>query len=92
MSRTTVRIAIAAALIGLRWVAGRAQIPQPDFELAVDAPVGGVNVTCVKGCALAWVERGVNPNSQPMRTFTFSCGGPAVRCPSGKIGGWITQR
>ena len=94
MSHRTVRIAIAAGLIGLGWAAGKAQTAQPDFELVVDAPVGDVNVTCVKGCGLLWIERGVNPNPTPMQTFSFSCSGPTTtgRCSSYKIGGWIIKQ
>jgi len=54
-------------------------------------PVGATTITCVKGCTLAWVERGVNPNSQPLLTFSYRRTGPTVeRCSSGKVGGWIT--
>ncbi len=90
MRRTAVRLVVAAMLIGLGWAAGMAQTTKPDFELVVDAPAGDVSVTCAKGCDLAWVERGVNPNATPTQTFTFGCGGP-VRCSSGKIGGWIRR-
>jgi hypothetical protein len=91
MRRAISRIAIAVGLIGLGWVAGTAQAPQPDFELIVDAPAGKTSVQCVRGCELMWVERGVNPNDNPMSTFTFGCEGlvPRNRCSSARIGGWI---
>jgi hypothetical protein len=92
MSRRTIRLAIAAGLIGLGWAAGKAQTAQPDFELIVDASASETTVTCVRGCELAWVERGVNPAATPIPTFTFKCSnslGP--RCSSGKIGGWVKR-
>jgi hypothetical protein len=89
MNRTVVRIAIATALIGLGWAAGKAQTAQPDFELIVDSPAGETSVTCARGCEMAWVERGVNPEARPIPTFWFKC--TAARCSSGKIGGWIKR-
>ena len=84
------RIAITVGLVALGWAAGRAQTSTPDFELIVDAPQGSVTVQCVRGCELAWTERGVNPRAKPMPTFAFNCEGPAqLRCGSGRIGGWV---
>jgi hypothetical protein len=90
MSRAALRVAIAAIFIGLGWTIGRAQMPQPDFELIVNAPVGETTVECRRGCDLAWVERGVNPASKPMPTFKFNCGGQE-RCSSFRIGGWVAR-
>jgi hypothetical protein len=81
------RAAVVAVLAGGGWAFGRAQTTQPDFELIVNAPAGDVQVMCVRGCALAWVERGVNPRATPQPTFSFSCSGTG-RCSSGLIGGW----
>ena len=86
MARTSLRIAMAAALAGFGWVAGHAQTSEPHFEIVVNAPGGETTIECVRGCKLAWVERGVNSNATPGPTFTFSCGG--TRCSSGKVGGW----
>jgi hypothetical protein len=93
MIRISVRIAVVAALLGLGWVAGRAQASQPDFEVVVDAPYGETTIECVRGCRLAWVQRGVNPDATPTPRFTFKCGGGAEssRCSSNKIGGWIDK-
>jgi hypothetical protein len=66
------RAAIAAILIAVGWVAGRAQPQQPDFELVVEAPFGETPVTCRRGCELVWVERGVNPAARRQSTFSFS--------------------
>jgi hypothetical protein len=93
MIRRSSRITMLAALVGLGWVAGYAQSPGPDFEVVVNAPEGETTIECVRGCELAWVERGVNPNSKPMRTFTFKCQGAAdSRCSSMKVGGWLKGR
>ncbi|MPY90791.1 MAG: hypothetical protein GEU99_23125 [Luteitalea sp.] len=90
MGRTVLRGAAAVALIGLGWAAGKAQTPQPDFELIINAPAGQTSVECLRGCELMWVERGVNPNDTPRPTFSFGCRGASVeRCSSAKIGGWI---
>jgi len=93
MLRLTVRVVIALALVLVGWVAAKAQPTTPDFEVVVDSPAGETTVTCKRGCNLAWIERGVNPNATPMRTFTFKCSGgpPEGRCSSATVGGWITH-
>ncbi|MGH9160065.1 MAG: hypothetical protein ACRD2X_08765 [Vicinamibacteraceae bacterium] len=90
MGRRVLCVAVAVALIGLGWTAGKAQAPAPDFELIIDAPAGQTSVQCLRGCELMWVQRGVNSNDTPQSTFSFGCRGAAVeRCSSAKIGGWI---
>ena len=89
MIRPVVTIAIALALCGTGWVAGRAQANAPDFEFVVDAPGGQTTVTCVRGCKLMWVERGINPNAMATSSFQYACTGP--RCSSARVGGWIAR-
>ena len=89
MVRTVLRVMIILASLAIGWAAAKAQTSNPDFELLVDAPAGSTTITCVKGCALKWVERGINPQSDTMPTFSYSCS--ATRCSSGKVGGWITH-
>jgi hypothetical protein len=90
MTRIVLRAAVLLAAMGMGWAVARAQSAEPAFEIVVDAPAGATTITCVKGCTLAWVERGVNPNSKPMATFSYECRGAAVeRCSSRKVGGWI---
>jgi hypothetical protein len=90
MQSIATRVAVALGLVALGWAAGRAQTSTPDFELLVDAPQGSVTIQCVRGCELAWTERGVNPRAMRMPTFTFNCQGPdQLRCGSGRIGGWL---
>ena len=79
---------LAITLIGLGWIAGKAQTTGPDFEIVVNAPTGSTTVECVRGCALMWIARGLNPNSQPTQKFTFSCSAPQG-CSSSRVGGWI---
>jgi hypothetical protein len=81
--------ALAVILVALGWAAGSAQTSMPDFELIVDAPGGETNVRCVRGCKLAWVERGVNPRATPIDTFTYRC--TADRCSSARVGGWLDR-
>ena len=89
MDRASLRFAIAIALAGgMGWMAAKAQTSEPNFEVVVNAPSGETTIECVRGCELAWVERGLNPNSRPMKTFTFKCDG-APRCSSHRVGGWV---
>jgi hypothetical protein len=90
VGRRACQVAIACALIGLGWAAGRAQGTVPDFVLSVTAPAGETVIRCVRGCTLAWVERGVNPNATPQASFSFNCRGAGVEtCFSGGVGGWV---
>jgi hypothetical protein len=82
------RIVVGLILVGLGWVAAKAQAPAPDFEIVVNAPTGQTTVQCVRGCTLMWIARGINPNSQPQPSFTFSCTAPQG-CSSSRVGGWL---
>lgn len=89
MYRLLVNTAIAFALMTTGWAIAKAQTAVPDFEIVVDAPGGATTIRCLRGCKLAWVERGVNPNATPVESFDFACSGP--RCSSGKVGGWLAN-
>lgn len=93
MKRNAMRLLLAVGLIGMGWVAGRAQGSVPDFELRIDAPEGRTNVECVRGCQLAWVERMVPGTVTPNETtFTYTCSNSGTaRCGSGRIGGWVKR-
>lgn len=86
---TVSQSAIAAALVLVGWAVGRAQPTAPDFELVINAPSGETTIECVRGCDLAWVERGINENGRRIPTFKYSCGAP--RCSSGRVGGWLNR-
>jgi len=88
-ARTIAQVALAVILMSLGWVIGRAQTSTPAFEFVVDAPGGETTIKCVKGCELAWVERGVNANATPVPTFKYGCTAP--RCSSGRVGGWVNH-
>ncbi len=91
MARILFHTALAFLLLGTGWAAAKAQMPEPNFELIVDAPVGPTTIKCVRGCKLMWIERGINPNDKPQPSFDFSCSGAGVpRCSSARVGGWIT--
>src|SRR5262245_18799029 len=52
MLRRTVRLLLVVALVGLGWVAGRAQSAVSDFEIVVSAPAGSAEITCVRGSSI----------------------------------------
>ncbi len=88
MQRVLILAALAMGLVSLGFVVGRAQSSEPAFELVVDAPGGDTTVRCVRGCTLAWVERGFDSRrSKPISEFAFGCTG-SPRCGSGRVGGW----
>jgi hypothetical protein len=97
MTRRAVQILAAVGFVVIGWGIGRAQTTEPNFEIVAEmrAEPGSLkgSVQCVRGCSLSWVERGINPNAQPMRTFEFSCTAAEARaCSSARVGGWITPR
>jgi hypothetical protein len=90
MRAMILRTLVAFVLMGTGWAA-KAQISEPNFELVVEAPPGATTITCLRGCRLMWIERGIPTNGGTMRSFDFSCqGGGVQRCSSAKVGGWIT--
>ena len=91
MRRTILRALIIFTSLAFGWAAAKAQTAEPDFVLSVDAPAGATTITCVKGCALKWVERGINLQSGTMSSFGYACTGSTMRCSSGKIGGWLAH-
>ena len=91
MRTTILKALVAFALIATGWGVARAQMIEPNFEIVVEAPPGATTITCLRGCRLMWIERGINPNATTMKSFEFSCRGNGVeRCSSSKVGGWIT--
>ena len=46
---TSRRFVMVAALVGIGWMAGKAQTSEPDFEVIVNAPSGETTIECVRG-------------------------------------------
>jgi hypothetical protein len=61
-------VLLATALVG-GWSAGKAQTRVSEFEIAVDAPRGQVDVTCSRGCE--WFRD--SGSAVPTKTFTLRC-------------------
>ncbi len=100
MARIVVRLSLATVLVLTGWLAGKAQTSEPDFVIEVETRAGPLRETvvkCVQGCGLAFIERGLNPNSTPMAQFTFRCNhNPALEpspetCSSHRYGGWLRR-
>jgi hypothetical protein len=87
MVRIAIQLVIALTLTGVGWAAAKTQGSAADVELAMDAPGGATTITCVRGCKLLRVERGINEYAIPTSSFVFSC--LAQRCSSGRLGAWI---
>jgi hypothetical protein len=87
--RTIAKLVLALGLFAGGWALARAQSPDPDFAIEVSAPGGPTTIKCIRGCRLAWIQRGVNPNAMPTASFDFEC--TAGRCASGAVGGWLTR-
>ena len=92
MIRASLRIVIAAALVGVGWMAARAQTPEPDFEIVVDAPQDGTKVECVRGCSLAYVVLGTDSaRTLASQKLEYACVmTPDARC-SVTLSGWTKR-
>ena len=90
MRRVIARAALVIGLVGVGWSIGRAQIPEPDFQILVDAPGGETAVHCVRGCNLQFHMDAGNPRNTPQEAFSFACNGGTPRC-SAKINGFLRR-
>jgi hypothetical protein len=79
---------------------GHGSHDRADFVIEVETKAGDFRETivkCVQGCGLSFIERDLNPNSTPMRQFTFRCNHnpatdpPPETCYSLRYGGWIQR-
>jgi hypothetical protein len=69
------RLMVAVVLVGLGWVAGRAQeVSQPEFVLELEAPQGWTTVTCSRGCELIGSRDHGNPRAGRMLQYRYGCG------------------
>jgi hypothetical protein len=86
---TSIRVLITLALVGFGWAVGRAQTPDPEFTLAIDAPAGRTTVRCVRGCKLQGARDRGNPNAALMTNYWYTCsGGDVTRCGA-QVNGWL---
>jgi len=81
----------AFILVGLGWTVGHAQRPEPEFMIAIDAPVGETHVECVSGCRLIGARDVGNPNASQMRVYTYGCSGGNVQRCEAKVAGWLVR-
>jgi len=71
----------ALILFALGWTVGAAERPQPEFMIAIDAPVGQTHVECLSGCKLVGARDLPNPRAGLMRVYSYGCsGGNVQRC------------
>jgi hypothetical protein len=69
------RLIVAVVLVGLGWVAGRAQgTSQPEFVLELEAPQGWTTVACSRGCELIGSRDHGNPRAGRMLQYRYGCG------------------
>jgi hypothetical protein len=102
MVRHAVRVLVVVGLIGLGWVAGRAQAPtsaqspapgvSSDFELLVSSTGGETEVRCISGCRLTWAPTGVDMLAPDVRVrgsvSPKGCISPSWMAQNCRILGW----
>ena len=82
---------VAFVLVGLGWAVGNAQRSQPEFMIAIDAPVGETRVECVSGCELMGARDLGNPNAGRLKVYAYGCRGRNVRRCTAQIAGWLVR-
>ena len=82
---------LAFVLVGLGWAVGYAQRSEPEFMIAISAPVGETRVECVSGCELMGARDLGNPHAGRLKVYTYRCSGPSVQRCGAKIAGWLTR-
>ena len=82
---------LAFALVGSGWTVGYTQRPEPEFMLAINAPVGETRVECVSGCKLMGARDLGNPNAGRLTVYTYGCSGRDVRRCGARIAGWLVR-
>ena len=79
---------LAFVLVGLGWAIGYAQRPEPEFMIAIDAPVGETRVECLSGCELIGARDLGNPNAGRLKVYGYGCN--ARRCKA-RVAGWLVR-
>lgn len=87
----TRRVGWALMLLGVGWTVGAAERPQPEFIIAIDAPVGQTRVECVSGCRLVGAKDLPNPSAGLMKVYSYGCSGGSVQRCGAQVAGWRVQ-
>lgn len=82
---------LAFILFGSGWVVGYAQRSEPEFMLAINAPVGETRVECVSGCELMGARDLGNPNAGRLTVYDYGCKGRKVQRCEARIAGWLVR-
>ena len=82
------RVVWAFLLIGLGWTVGSAERPEPEFMIAIDAPVGRTRVECLSGCRLMGARDLPNSNATQMKVYSYGCSGVNVQRCGAQVAGW----
>ncbi len=85
------QVVCAFILLVLGWTVGYAQRPEPEFMIAIDAPIGETGIKCVSGCKLMGARDLGNPNASQMRVYTYGCSGGNVQRCEAQVAGWLVQ-
>ena len=82
---------LAFVLVGLGWVVGYTQRSEPEFMMAIDAPVGETRVECLSGCELMGARDLGNPNAGRLKVYAYGCSGRNVKRCKAQIAGWLVR-
>jgi len=87
----TKRVVWAIALVALGWTVGAAERSEPEFMLAIDAPVGETRVECLSGCRLIGARDLPNPRASQLKVYAYGCTGRGVPRCGATVAGWRVQ-
>jgi len=88
MGQIAARVVVAIGLIVAGWSVGRAQVPAPDFVLAIESPGGRIDVECLRGCTLQGGRETGLPNDPQMTKYWAKCSGSQGPCAA-TVNGFI---
>jgi hypothetical protein len=92
LMKILLRAVTVVALVGIGWVAGKAQTPEVgDFQIKIDAPAGFTTVECVRGCTLQGARNAGLPPDPNKRTYTYGCSGQGVERCAGAANGFVKK-
>ena len=87
----TRRVVWPVMLIGLGWMVGAAERPEPEFMIAIDAPVGQTRVECLSGCRLMGARDLPNRHAGQMKVYSYGCSGRGVQRCGAQVAGWRVE-